>query len=313
MSEPADPVWIGAARLRQLLPMVDVVDALEASLRGGDPGSGPPRSSLAVGDGQLLVMPAAGAAGAGVKLVGVQPHNPERGLPFVQAVYALFDADTLTPRALIHGGELTRIRTAAVSGLATRHLSRPGASQLVVFGAGVQARAHVESMRAVRPIARVTVVGRTPPAADSMVRDLVSAGIDAHAGDSGAVRGADIVCTCTTAAEPLFDGELLSAGAHINAVGSFQPQTREIDSRTVAAGRVVVEDRLAALEEAGDLIIPIAEGSFTAEAICADIGELVRGAGVRRDERDVTVFKSVGLAWEDLVVAVLAAARMSPP
>ncbi len=212
-------------------------------------------------------------------------------------------AGTLEPAAVIDGAELTALRTAAISGLATRILARADARRLVVFGAGVQARSHVEAMLAVRDVEQVTVVGRNPDAAAQLVLDLRSTGIAAAVGDASAVAEADLVCCCTTSAEPLFDGALLGEGAHVNAIGSYQPHTREIDTATVTRGRLAVDDREAALAEAGDLQLPIAEGAITAAAILADLPELAGGAAVRRAATDITVFKSVGAAWQDLIVA----------
>ena len=152
-------------------------------------------------------MPAHGAAGLGVKLVTLAPGNPARGLPFIHGAYVLFSAEGLVPEALLDGTELTAIRTAAVSALATDRLARPDARSLVVFGAGTQARVHVESMRAVRAVASVTIVGRAPERARALADEL-----GAEVGGADAVAGADVVCTCTTSAEPVFDGALLLPG-----------------------------------------------------------------------------------------------------
>ncbi len=295
---------IDAAGLRQRLSMLAAIDALETALRAGPPAPAPERTVVEVGSGSLLVMPATGSGGAaGVKLVTLQPDNPGQGLPLVHGVYVLFRAGTLEPAAVIEGAELTAIRTGAVSGLATRHLARPEASRLVVFGAGVQARAHVEAMLAVRPITHITVVGRSQEAAADLVVDLRGAGIDAEVGDAGAVAGADIVCCCTTSGEPLFDGTLLPPGCHVNAIGSYQPHTREIDTATVTGSRFVVDDVDAVLAEAGDVQIPIAEGAFSAESIAGDLQSVAAGRSVRQSSADITVFKSVGVAWQDLIIA----------
>jgi ornithine cyclodeaminase/alanine dehydrogenase-like protein (mu-crystallin family) len=197
---------------------------------------------------------------------------------------------------------LTALRTAAVSGLATRYLAHPQAHRLVVFGAGVQARSHVESMRTVRPITHVTVVSRTRPAAEALCHAARQAGLSASVGGPEAVAEADIVCTCTTSARPVFDGTRLAAGAHVNAVGAYVPDAREIDAETVRRAAVVVETRAVAFEEAGDLLLAVAEGAITLEHVVADLAELVRGATIRRPD-DITVFESVGMAFEDLVVA----------
>lgn len=303
--------FIDGAALRRLLPITAAIDALEAAFAQGS-FTTPSRSHLETGTGTLLLMPSVGEQGVGVKLVTVAPQNPARGLPLIHAVYVLFEPDGLAPAALIDGGELTALRTSAVSALATRHLARSEASQLVVFGAGVQARAHVESMRAVRPVEQVWVVSRTASRAEGLAAVARGWGLEAAPADPGAVARADLVCTCTTSDRPVFDGSLLRAGAHVNAVGAYRPDARELDDQAVARARVVVERRDAALAEAGDLLIPIAAGVIDESHIVADLTEVVRGRTVRRGADDVTLFKSVGVAFEDLAVAAAAVARLSP-
>jgi ornithine cyclodeaminase/alanine dehydrogenase-like protein (mu-crystallin family) len=297
--------FIDRDALTRALPMAAAIDTLEAAFATDD-ATAPPRSHVDVGGGDLLLMPAASPAGVGVKLVTVTPGNPARGVDLIHGVYVLFDAETRAPRALIDGAAMTGLRTAAVSGLATRHLARTDATRLVVFGAGTQGRAHVTAMRAVRDIARVTVVSRTRARAQTLVDDLSADGVEANVGTPDSVTAADIVCTCTTSASPVFDGALLPDGVHINAVGAYQPTARELDTTTVRRGRLVVEDREAATAEAGDLAIPIASGDLAPGDVAADLRQLVTGTTVRRTPDDVTVFKSVGLAIEDLAIAVAA-------
>jgi ornithine cyclodeaminase/alanine dehydrogenase-like protein (mu-crystallin family) len=294
---------IGAEELRARLPMTAAIDALEDAFRTRDPGSGPLRTHVETAAGSLLLMPATGEDGVGVKLVTLTPDDPARGLPFIHAVYVLFEADTQAPAGTLDGAALTALRTAAVSGLATRHLANEDASRLVLFGAGVQATAHLEAMRAVRPIREVVVVSRSRAPAEALAERARASGLEASVGEAGAVAEADLVCTCTTASTPVLEGSALDAGAHVNAVGSYQPQTRELDTETVRRARVVVETREVAMEEAGDLLIPIAEGAIGPDHVVADLKAVVRGEEVRRSRDDVTVFKSVGMAFEDLVVA----------
>jgi ornithine cyclodeaminase len=295
---------IHAEELRSGLAMTVAIDALERAFAREDPSlSVPPRSTLATPAGTLLSMPAAGDAGVGVKLVTLSEFNPQRALPFVHAVYVLFDVRTQEPEAVIDGTELTAIRTAAVSGLATRHLANPDASRVILFGAGVQARAHLEAMVAVRPIERLTVVGRTPSRVDALVERARTLGLEAQAGVPEDVADADLVCTCTTSAVSVFNGHELAAGTHINAVGAYLADQRELDTETIRRAKVVVETRGVALAEAGDVIIPITEGAIDASHLVADLNELVRGAPVRSSAADVTAFISVGFAFEDLVVA----------
>ena len=300
---------IDAEGLRRVLPMKDAIDALEAAFREPLP-EAPLRSAVETDSGTLLLMPAAGTPGLGVKLVTLTPSNAQRGLPFIHAIYALFDGQTQAPLALLDGAALTALRTAAVSGLATRHLARPEARVLVVFGAGVQARSHVEAMRAVRPVERVTVVSRSTATAEALASEIQDPGVETTVGTPDAVVDAELVCTCTTSPEPVFDGRLLRPGTHVNAVGAYTPRTRELDAETIRRSRVVVETREAAMAEAGDLLIPMRAGIVAEEHIVADLAEVVGGRVVRRGPDDVTLFKSVGVAFEDLVVARAAVDRM---
>ena len=294
---------IGAEELGRRLPMVAAIDALELAFRTHDPSDTPMRSTVPTESGSMLLMPASNDAGVGVKLVTLTPDNPGRGLPFVNAAYVLFDATTQAPEAVIDGAALTALRTAAVSGLATRYLANEGAGRLVVFGAGVQARSHLSAMAAVRPVEHVTIVSRSTARAAALTDVARGLGMDAVVGTPDAVGTADLVCTCTTSASPLFDGGRLRPGAHVNAVGAYLPHTRELDTETVVRARVVVETREAAFEEAGDLLIPIGEGVIDRSHVRADLRELVTGGTVRSSPEDVTVFVSVGMAFEDLTIA----------
>lgn len=285
--------YVDAAELRRLVPMSAAVDALERTFAAGDV-EAPQRSHLAVGPGELLVMPAWGPEGVGVKLVTVNPANPGAGRALVNGVYVLFDAESLEPALLIDGAAVTSLRTPAVSALATKHLAAPDASRLVVFGAGTQARGHVEAMRAVRGIESVVVVARSEESARAL----------GEPGTPDDVAEADIVCTCTTSATPLFDGYRLRRGAHVNAVGAYKPHARELDDATIRRAAVFVEDRDAALAEAGDLVQPIESGVLDRDSIRDLRHLLTQGA----PDADVTVFKSVGLASEDLAIAAAALA-----
>jgi ornithine cyclodeaminase/alanine dehydrogenase-like protein (mu-crystallin family) len=301
--------FLDGDELARLLPPPAAVDALEKAFGGSLPAA-PPRTRLEATAGELLLMPAVSNEHAGVKLVTVAPRNPGRGLPLIHALYVLLDGATLAPVALVDGAALTALRTAAVSALATRHLARPDASRLVVFGAGVQAAAHLEAMAAVRPVVHAAVVSRSPERAERLADRARDMGMEAEVSGPESVREADLICTCTTASEPLFEGSLVPEGAHINAIGAYRPDAREVDDETVRRARIVVETREAALAEGGDLLIPIGSGVITEAAIVADLAELVGGAAVRRGPDDVTLFKSVGVAFEDLVVAAAAAARL---
>ena len=294
---------LDAEAVRGSLSYAEAVEALARAFREGDPSATPLRSSIETSGGTLLLMPASNADAAGVKLVTLTPGNPSRGHPLIHAVYVVFDGPTQAPLAVLDGAALTALRTAAVSALATRAVARPDAARLVVFGAGVQASAHVDAIRAVRPIEHVTVVGRDRGRAQALVERIRGDGIEARTGDARAVGQADIVCTCTTSTTPLFDGASLAPGSHVNAIGAYRPEDREVDTATVRRARVVVETREVAGEEAGDLLLPLAEGAIGWDQVVADLAELVGGREVRRSGDDVTLFVSVGLAFEDLAVA----------
>jgi ornithine cyclodeaminase len=301
--------FVTGEELEARLPMAAAIDALAGAFGGQAAPESPLRSHVQTADGDLLLMPAHGPEGVGVKLVTVNPDNPARGLPFVQAVYVVFAAGTMAPVAVLDGSALTAIRTAAVSGLATRHLARTDAHRLVIFGAGVQATSHLDAMRAVRSVDRVTVVSRSPGPAEALVARARGFGLRAGVGTPDAVAEADLICTCTTSATPVFDGSAVPAGIHVNAVGSYRPEVREVDDALVRRARIVVETRAAALAEAGDLLIPLASGAIGPDAVVADLREVVKGEVRGREaEEDVTLFKSVGVAFEDLAVAAAAMA-----
>ncbi len=302
------PILITADQVMDAHDITTAVDVLDRAFTSGMQVTAPPRTRLEIGDASFLTMPASGTGSdgspvGGVKVVTIRAANPEIGAPTVQAVYLLFGGPSSAPLALMDGPALTNLRTSAVSALATRRLAHEDARSLVIFGAGAQARAHLTALAAVRPIETVTVVSRTASRAAELVRLATEKGLDARAGRPADVAQADLVCCCTTATEPLFDGSLLRPGTHVVAVGAYRPDTRELDETTITGARVVVEDRDVALAEAGELAIPVAAGRFDMADVAADLAELCAGATVRRSDQDITVFKSVGMAAEDLVVA----------
>jgi ornithine cyclodeaminase len=212
--------------------------------------------------------------------------------------------------ALLDGAALTRIRTAAVSAVATLYLARADSETLVVFGGGTQGLAHIEAMSEVMPdLERVLCVSRSQASAERLVERATKLGYRAKVASPDAVEQADVVCTCTTASSTLFDGTLLRAGAHINAVGAYKPDARELDDATITRSSVFVEVREPALHEAGDLRIPIESGVLVASDVTA-LGDVAGGRATgRADDDQLTVFKSVGVAFEDLVVAAAAVTR----
>ncbi|MFB6876592.1 ornithine cyclodeaminase family protein [Streptomyces sp. NPDC056323] len=309
---------LGAADIEALGP-TGAVDALEAGLRGGlDPETAPARHHVTVPGGELLIMPATTQQVTGVKIAGVAPANPARGLPRITGSYLLLDAPTLLPLALLDGAALTTLRTPAVSALAIRHLTGPVVRHLVLFGTGPQAYAHLTAVLAERQVERITVVGRNQQRADALAAHARRLGTDARTAEApGAkeVATADLVLCCTTSAIALFDGALVPDGATVVAVGSHTPDAREVDTALVARSAAFVESRSAALSEAGDLLIPMAEGAFRAEDIHGNLAELVTGrapGGELARFEGPRFFKSVGMGWEDLAVAAAVYRKSAP-
>ena len=265
-------------------------------------------------DGAYLTMPCADTEGwFGVKQVSVMPHNPGRGLPAVQAWYTLFAPDG-RPLLGVQAGLLTRLRTAAVSALAAERLAAPNARSLLVVGTGSLAPWLVRAHLQVRPYETVWVWGRDPVRAERVAAEALAAFTGAISRPAvaladdleTAVRRADVISVATSAREPLVRGAWLSPRQHLDLVGAFTPEMRETDTAAVEACDVVVDQRAAARQEAGDLHFAAAEG-WSWQSVVADLHEVVRGVVKRRDGRP-TLFKSVGLAFEDLVVARLLAA-----
>lgn len=276
-------------------------DVLETELHAGlDPEADPARTTVPAAAGELLVMPSA-VGHVGVKLATVAPGNPAQGLPRIQGTYVLFDPETLRPVAALDAAALTAIRTAAVSALALRFLAAAGAERLLVFGTGPQAWAHVVAVRAERPISEVEVVARDLERREAFLARCRAAGLQARAVAPAAVAGADVVCCCTTAREPLFDGALVPRHAAVVAVGSHEPEARELDAALMRRGWVVVEAVSAALREAGDVIQAVAAGALRPDTL-VPLAALVRGEAFPPEGRP-RVFKSVGMGWEDAALA----------
>jgi len=242
----------------------------------------------------------------GLKSITVNPDNPARDLPFIHAIVTLHDAQTGIPLALMDGELITSLRTGAGAGLATDLLARPESSVLAIFGTGVQAYTQVEAICSVRPITKILVFGRSPENTKTFIANIANryeiTVMDAQ--NSSDLAEADIICTATTSLTPIFSGEHLAPGTHINGIGSYRPDMTEIPVEVIARSKVVVDQREACLSEAGDLIIPIQQGHFNESHIHAEIGEiLMNKAEGRTSDSEITFFKSVGNAIQDLMVA----------
>jgi ornithine cyclodeaminase len=308
---------IGAEELRRSLPWDRLEASLERMFREGCAAPLRHRHPLPQPDapeGMLLLMPAwelpevAGRRHSGVKIVHVLPGNAARGLPAVQASYLLSDAATGQPIALLDGGELTDRRTAAASTLAGRFLARPDSRRLLVLGAGRVAAALAEAWAARFPIAEIAIWARRPEQAEALAGRLAAHGLPARAASTPDPRGFDIVSAATLSDVPLVRGAEVDGGTHLDLVGAFRPSMRESDAALLARATLVVDTRAGGLAEAGDVVQAIAEGAIAESHVAADLAELCRGAHPGRTSAgEVTVFKSVGWAGEDLAAAVLAA------
>jgi ornithine cyclodeaminase len=312
---------VDADQVRAAAPMPQLLDAVEAAYRDVAAGRdrSPIRSRIPMGEGDLLLMPGLreGGAGASVKLVTVMSGNAARGLPTIHAVVAWLDAATGEPLAILDGPTVTAIRTGAASGVSTRLLAREDAHVLAVFGVGAQASWQVRAVMAAREIDELRVfaptVSRRDGFAASMAAEL-GASVSVVAAESAeeAVRGADVICCATTSFEPIFSADWVGPGTHVSAVGSFQKGMVELPPQLfAAAGLVAVDSRAAVLEEAGDLLAAIETGRLAAD-VFVEIGTIERDWAATRDASAITVFKSVGLAIQDLATAELVMANLGP-
>jgi ornithine cyclodeaminase/alanine dehydrogenase-like protein (mu-crystallin family) len=305
---------LDSRQIKQLLSIVDCIelmaDALSALAR--DEVHQPLRTIVRPPDarGLLGLMPAyrSGERGAfGLKAICVFPQNPSHGKDAHQGAVTLFSRETGELLALMNASEITAIRTAAVSAVATRLLAREDAHELAIIGAGVQARTHLPALACVRTIKHVRVVARNFDRAQQFVDEMQSKflfPIEPIRKNEDAVRGADLIVTATSSLEPVINRDWISPGAHVNAIGTHSPNSREIDGATMAASRIFVDRRESALNESGDYLLAAKEGLVTPESIVGEIGELLIGKkSGRTSDTDITLFKSLGLAIEDVVTA----------
>jgi ornithine cyclodeaminase len=293
--------FLDAGAVAALGPAAAVRAITDALLSGVDPATDPPRVSVGLAQGEFLLMPSQTPAAAGVKVVTIAPANPSHGLPRIQAVYLLFDQETLALRAALDGTALTTLRTPAVSLAAVLKRLPDRPLRVAVIGAGPQATGHVATLAAVRSLEAVTYLVRDPTRTRLDAVRLGSPRADQ------ALRSAHVVVCATSARSPVFDSALVRNDAVVIAIGSHEPDARELDAPLLGRATVVVEDIATALREAGDVVLAIAEGTLTPQDLVPMRRVLTGAVSVPADRP--LVFKSVGMSWEDLAIAAAVAAR----
>lgn len=305
---------LDAAAVAEALPMIEAVAVAGDALRAFSSGDvvQPLRHMVRAPQGDLMAVmpayvdgPAARHRGYGLKTIVIKPGNHARGLPAHLGLVLVFDPETGAPRAVMDGAAVTAIRTAAVSGAATEALAPSEVDVLAILGTGVQARTHLEAMLTVRRPRAVHVWGRTPERAVSFAdwaRDKFGIAVTSLPTVADTVADAQLICTTTAANHPILTSGNVRDGAHVNAVGSSVPQHRELDADLMARAEVFVDSRESALSEAGDIVIPIDHGRFGPEHIRAEVGTVLLNKHTGRGgPESVTVFKSLGLAVEDVL------------
>lgn len=308
--------FIDAAATHAALDYAALVDRLDLMFRQGcelPVRHHHPMKTVDGPEAMLLLMPAWQVGKhVGVKIVTVFPGNADKGLPAIMGQYLLSDARTGAPVALIDGQSITVRRTACASALASRYLSRPDASKMVMIGTGALAPHMIAAHAAVRPLREVLIWGRDVAKARALAKSLNKPGLNVEATDDleAAVRQADIVSAATLSTQPLVKGAWLRPGAHVDLVGAYTPERRESDDEAVRRARVYVDTRAGATKEGGDVVQPLKSGLLKPEDIQGDLLELARGqAKGRATPEEITLFKSVGTALEDLAAAELAVER----
>lgn len=303
------------SQVNSVISMKDCIYAVENAFKEFALGTArvPSRVTMTPTDGNwFAVMPAylARQGALATKIVSVYPRNQaEAGLPNVLATIILNDPETGQVAAILEGSYITAMRTGAVSGVATKHLARSNSKTLGIFGAGVQARKQLEAVSEVRSIEKVIVYDKDRSKALSFISDEKGkSNSEISLGNSAreVVRAADIIVTATTSPSPVLNGQDIRPGTHINAIGAYAPETRELDDATITNSKIVVDSMNAALSEAGDIIIPLRDGVIHPEDIWAELGEIVTGKKPgRTSNEEKTFFKSVGLGIQDAAVAML--------
>ncbi len=299
---------LSASDLIRALPVKEAISAMEEVFRLADGDVHVPVRTLiplAARAASFLVMPALGESLQvfGTKIVSVIPGNSQSGLEPIQASYALVSTSDGRLLALMDGKYLTAVRTAATSALATRLMARDVPSRLAIIGTGTQARFHLEAISLVREIVEARACGTSPEKSEAFVlanRSRFPFSVRATS-SKAAVTGADIICACTNSPTPVFEGAYVQEGTHINAVGAYRPETRELDDTVIRRARIVVDSLAAVMAEAGDILLPLKMGLLRKEQIVGELSHIVRGTFAGRlSAREITVFKSVGFALQDL-------------
>jgi len=303
---------ITSAEIKQHLSMASCIDVIREAVVHITRGEIviPDRAQLDVGPGITLIMPAFWPAKNALttKLISVFPNNSDLGLPTTYALLALVDTNTGNPRMLCEGSSLTALRTGALSGVATDCLARSDVEELTICGAGRHARTQLTANMCVRGFRRVNVLSRTAKSAQQLIQDVASdhSGVEFKIAENPqrAIESADVISCATTSAEPIFDGRWVTPGTHVNAIGAFTPTTRELDSNLIAAAELVMDTKDGCHEEAGDYLIPLAEGRIGKDQLQVELGSLAAGEKtVRTNDNQITVFKSVGSAAFDVAAA----------
>ena len=304
-------IFLNRDQINDLISMEEAIRAMGTAFAQLSNGEAvvPPRLSLDIPDKNAtsVVMPAyaTGSPYYTVKIVSVNYSNPDKGLPLIHGVVQVFDAENGKHIANLDGASITAIRTGAASGLATDLLAKENANVCAVFGTGVQAASHIEAVLAVRPIEKIIVFSRSKPSAEKFCSTLANQ-VQCEIGKKESLLEADIVCTTTPAQSPLFDTDEIKPGCHLNVVGSHQPSFREVPTGLVARSKIIVDKREACEQEAGVLIIPVQEGSWSFEHLHGELGQVVSGDIIAREsENEITLFKSVGNAIQDHAMAHL--------
>jgi len=305
--------FLSADDVRRAIPMKEAVEVMKQAFKELSEKKAlvPGRTHLRMPEHKcdVLVMPAYSPASArlGVKVISLMEGNRALNLPFIQAMVMLFETNTGSPLAVMEGTALTAIRSGAASGAATDLLARKNARKVAIFGAGIQARTQLEAVCAVRAIREATIFEPDMQRATAFLQEAgetFGIKMSVAATSAEALKGADIICTATTSATPVFADSEVAAGTHINAIGSYKPHMREIPPETVARAHLVVDQVEAAWTEAGDLIMPLNDGLIQVDHIQSELGEIVDGTKTgRTNNRMITFFKSVGIAIQDLAAA----------